>query len=188
MSNGRKIYLINPGFQIKFSLFISILLFVISIIYPFTIYELMNSIVNHLHSIMPNIAQDYDGKKKQIIFYLIMLQLSFTGLTFFICIFFSHRIAGPLYKLQKYLREYRDGLPRIPLTFRKGDYFQEVAEDVNLTLDQIEEDHKKDLVYISEVTTYINNLSLVVPEDKRVVLNEIIVKLNEIQNRFHSKE
>ena len=51
-----------------------------------------------------------------------------------------------------------------------------------------EEEHKKDLVYISEVTTYINNLSLVVPEDKRVVLNEIIVKLNEIQNRFHSKE
>lgn len=191
MSNGRKIYLINPEFQIKFSLFISILLFVISIIYPFTIYELMNSIVSHLNSIMPNIAQDYEGKKKQIIIYLVLLQLSFTGLTFFICIFFSHRIAGPLYKLQKYLREYREGTHgthRYPLSFRKGDYFQEVATDINLTLDQIEEEHKKDLVYISEVTTYINNLSLVVPEDKRVVLNEIIVKLNEIQNRFHSKE
>lgn len=188
MSNGRKIYLINPGFQIKFSLFVCSLLFLVSIIYPFTIYELMNSIISHLESMLPNIAADYKTRRTQLFIFLILLQLGFTGLTFFICVFFSHKIAGPLYKLQKHLSMIRDGQPRGKLFFRSGDYFHEIADDINVTFDYIEENYKKDLMYISEVTSYINNLSLVVPDDKRVVLNEIIVKLNEIQDRFHSKE
>ncbi len=188
MSNGRKIYLINPKFQIKFSFFICSLLFLVSIIYPFTIYELMDSIIHHLETISPNIAGDYKTRRSQLFLFLFLLQVGFTGLTFFICIFFSHKIAGPLYKLQKHLALIRDGQSRGPLFFRQGDYFQEIADDVNLTFDQLEERYKNDLVYLSEVTTYMNNLLHVVPDDKRAVIVEIISKLNEIQSRFNSRD
>ena len=124
VSYSRKIYLINPKFQIRFSLYVCILVFLTSIIYPFSIYELMNTIITHFSLKNPEIASHYSEKRDALILVLILLHLGFTCLTFFIC------------------------------------------------------------VYISEVTSYINNLSLVVPDDKRVVLNEISSRLSLIQERF----
>ncbi len=187
VSYGRKIYLINPSFQIKFSIFVCALLILVSTIYPFTILELMNGIINHLESMLPNVATDFRERKSKLIMFLILMQLGFTGLTFFICVFFSHKIAGPIYKLQMHLRGIREGKIRNQLYFRKGDYFQELASDVNLTLDHIEENIKKDIVYISEVQAYIQNLIHVVPDDKQSVLKEIHEKLGEIQNRYNER-
>lgn len=86
--------------------------------------------------------------------------------------------------MQKHLRAIREGLNPGKLFFRKGDYFQNVADDLNETIEVLEDSYKKDLVYLSEVNSYINNLSLVVPDDKRVVLNEISNRLSEIQEKF----
>ena len=187
MSYSRKIYLINPKFQIRFSLYVCILVFLTSIIYPFSIYELMNTIITHFALKNPEIASHYSDKRDSLILFLILLHMGFTCLTFFICIFFSHKIAGPLYKLQKHLKLLREDNNPGNLFFRKGDYFQELADDVNETFTHLEESYKNDLVYLSEVTSYINNLSLVVPDDKRVVLNEISSRLSHMQDRFTKK-
>lgn len=184
MSYSRKIYLINPKFQIRFSLYVCLMVFLTSIIYPFSIYELMNTIISHFSLKNPEIATHYSSKRDALILFLILLHLGFTCLTFFICVFFSHKIAGPLYKLQKHLKLIRDDSNPEKLFFRKGDYFQELADDVNATFDHLEDSYKNDLVYLSEVTSYINNLSLVVPDDKRVVLNEISSRLSKMQERF----
>jgi hypothetical protein len=184
VSYSRKIYLINPKFQIRFSLYVCILVFLTSIIYPFSIYELMNTIVSHFSLKNPEIAVHYSNKRDALIMFLILLHLGFTCLTFFICVFFSHKIAGPLYKLQKHLKLIRENSAPNKLFFRKGDYFQELADDINETFDHLEDSYKNDLVYLSEVTSYINNLSLVVPDDKRVVLNEISSRLSLMQERF----
>lgn len=184
MSYSRKIYLINPKFQIRFSLYVCILVFLTSIIYPFSIYELMNTIITHFSIKNPEVAAHYISKRDALILFLILLHLGFTCLTFFICVFFSHKIAGPLYKLQKHLKLIREDNNPEKLFFRKGDYFQELADDVNETFEHMEDSYKNDLVYLSEVTSYINNLSLVVPDDKRVVLNEISSRLSRMQERF----
>ena len=55
----------------------------------------------------------------------------------------------------------------------------------NKTFENIQENYRKDFVYLSEVSAYINNLSLVVPDDKKIVLSEISKKLEEIQSRFN---
>ena len=144
----------------------------------------MNTIITHFSLKNPEIASHYSEKRDALILFLILLHLGFTCLTFFICVFFSHKIAGPLYKLQKHLRLLREGEHPGKLFFRKGDYFPELADDINETFDHMEDSYKSDLVYISEVTSYINNLSLVVPDDKRVVLNEISSRLSLIQERF----
>lgn len=91
-----------------------------------------------------------------------------------------------MYKLQKFLRSKRDGNIDGKLFFRKGDYFQEVADDLNETFDEIEEQHNQDLKYLNEVNSYISNLGMVVPEDKKAVLNEITQNLTQIQNRFEA--
>jgi hypothetical protein len=60
----------------------------------------------------------------------------------------------------------------------------ELADEYNDAMETVHDTHNADFAYISEVNSYINNLALVVPEDKRPVLEEIVQKLTEIQERF----
>lgn len=187
MSYSRKIFLINPQFQLKLSLYISLIVFLTGLIYPITINQIFDVLISKFTLSNPEIAQHYAQQRTQILIYLSLMHLGFSLVTFCACIFLSHKIAGPIYKLQKFLRGIRENQPREKLYFRKGDYFLEVADDVNMTLDHMDEAQKNDLVYLSEVNSYINNLSLVVPDDKRIVLNEISSKLSEMQERFNTK-
>ena len=187
VSYNRKIYLINPKFQFRLSLFASFLVFITGLIYPFTIYALLSAISANFALKNPEIALYYSDKRDLLILLLIGLHFGFAILSFFGCIFFSHKIAGPLFKLQKHLRLIREGFSPGKLFFRKGDYFQDIADDLNDTIEHLEDGYKSDLVYLSEVNSYINNLSLVVPDDKRVVLNEISSRLSQIQERFTNK-
>jgi signal transduction histidine kinase len=125
--------------------------------------------------------------KETLIVILVLFQIGFTALFFIICIFISHKIAGPMFKLQKFLSRVRDGQQYDKLYFRKGDYFPEIAEDFNKTLETIRGQHENDFVYLSEVNTYLKNLSMVVPEDKKIVLSEIVTKLDEMQKRFNNR-
>lgn len=46
---------------------------------------------------------------------------------------YSHRFLGPMIRLRRFFQEYKKESPGT-LKFRKGDYFSEVAEDVNKAL------------------------------------------------------
>lgn len=93
-------------------------------------------------------------------------------------------MAGPLYKLKQHLADIRDGKPITPLSFRDGDYFQDVAEEVTLFLESVLEKQENDFSYIEEVSVYIDNLSTIVPDDKKPVLSEISRRLIEIKSRY----
>lgn len=47
---------------------------------------------------------------------------------------FSHRIAGPIERLRRHLRARRPGEAEVPIRFRKGDFFQELASDYNSSI------------------------------------------------------
>lgn len=180
----RKIYLIDPRFQIKFSLSICLILFVSSLIYPLTIYDLMSQFIDFAAKHSNEIASTINQKRQSLVIILILWQLGFTALVFIIGIFFSHKIAGPIYKLKKHLRLIREGKATEDLYFRQGDNFHDLADEINETFNALKEEYRNDFVYLSEVNAYINNLSLVVPDDKKPVLSEIHSKLMDIQKRF----
>lgn len=180
----RRIYLVNPSFQLKFSLLITLLVIISSLFYPFTIYELIERYISLVTSTNPEKIIDVKQYKNALIIALALWQVGFSVLVFIICIIFTHKIAGPIYKLQKYLATIREGVTEGKLFFRKGDYFRDLEEDVNETFEAIKENYKRDVVYLSEVNSYLKNLVHVVPEDKRVVLEEINKNLDEIQLRF----
>ncbi|MBF0297524.1 MAG: hypothetical protein HQK51_02325 [Oligoflexia bacterium] len=178
----RSIYLINPKFQLKLSTFISSLVFLISLIYPLTIYELFkNMAFNNSSSSTMN---SFSNNETQLLFILALYQICFILVVFTVCIFQAHKIAGPMFKLQRHLAQIAEGASIQKLSFRDGDHFQEIAEAVNDVFESIKNNQIKDFTYLSEVSSYIKNLSLVVPDDKKAVLNEILKKLNEIQERF----
>lgn len=179
----RSIILINPQFQIKISSVIASIVFLLSLIYPLTIYELFKYLALHINP-SSNTLSAYSENKGALIVILLIYQLSFTAAVFIFCIINSRKIAGPLFNLNSRLKEVADGGPLPKIAFRSGDHFSDLADNVNAAFDTIRNTHHKDFAYLSEVNSYIKNLSLVVPDDKKAVLQEICTKLNEIQDRF----
>lgn len=179
----RTIFVINPSFQYKFSFVVCTLAFIASIMYPLTIYDLYDKIIMS----NPGSTESLQQNRITLMSLLALTQLGFLGLIFVACIFISHKIAGPLYKLKNYLRNIREGGEITNLFFRDGDNFPEIADEVNSVMEYFVQQRQDDFSTLEEVSSYIANLALVVPEDKKPVLNEILSKLAEIQARHDSK-
>lgn len=177
----RSIKVINPRFQFKFSLFVCGLVFVSSLIYPITIYGIFES----FFQLSPKLSEVLAEKRSMLLMWLTLFQIMYTAFIFVVCIFLTHKIAGPLYKLSTFFKEVANGDEIRELYFRNGDNFPEIAEQYNDAMKRIKEDRKNDFEYLSEVSSYIKNLSLVVPEDKKPVLNEITKRLQEIDSKYH---
>lgn len=175
MANQRKTYIINPKFQYKFSFTICSLIFIGSLIYPITIYDLFEYII----SLNPGTATKHAAHRNNLIQYLVIMQMAFIGLVFIFCLFISHKIAGPLYKLTQYLRTVRESGELIHLKFRDGDNFPEVADEVNLTMTYLANKTEEETKTLTELSSYLENLSLVIPEDKKPVLEEAQEKIKE---------
>jgi methyl-accepting chemotaxis protein len=86
-----------------------------------------------------------------------------------------------MYKLTQYLENIRNGAEIKPLFFRDTDQFSEIAEDINSTISYLVDRSQEQKESIDEIKTYIENISLVVPEDKKPVLEEIQRKLTELK-------
>ncbi|MEI8346245.1 MAG: hypothetical protein WCG27_02175 [Pseudomonadota bacterium] len=184
--NKRRIYLINPPFQLRLAIYLFIIMIVTSIVYPFTIYELINGIALQLGAQNAVLVDKLIQKKYALIFILSLWQLGIGGVFFIICIFLTHRIAGPIYKLEMFLNQIQGPDKINKLSFRKGDYFLELPEIVNNALSRIQDKYRQDFTYLEQVKTYLGGLSPVVPDDKKIILQEINRKLTEMLNRFNA--
>jgi methyl-accepting chemotaxis protein len=176
----RSVFLINPRFQLRFSLIFAGLVFISSLIYP----VIFMDFISELAAKNPGMIESTAKAKQELLIYLVPIQLLFTLLAFIASIFLTHKIAGPMYKLKNHLADIRQGEPISPLEFRHSDHFQDVAEEVSLFLDAVDANQTSDFQYLDEVSSYINNLTNVIPEDKRPVLSEISRRLNEVSDRY----
>ncbi len=178
----RSTFLINPPFQLKFSLIVSSIIFLSTLVYPVIIFDFFNVFIAQ----NPNAVENVVHTQKNLIIFLFVVQTIITTLVFIVFIFLTHKIAGPMFKLKNHLASIREGGPITPLTFRNGDYFADVAEEVSLFLDTVAHNQESDFAYIDEVAAYIQNLNLVTPDDKKPVLNEISRRLIELKSRYNS--
>lgn len=80
-------------------------------------------------------------QRSELLYILVIFSLVLIVLFFLWGLLYSHRIAGPIYKLTKWLDETKDLQAAInnPVQFRKNDLFQEIPESLNkfLKKDQI---------------------------------------------------
>lgn len=132
----------------------------------------------------PKSAQLIETSRKELIFYLVLIQIVITGLVFLIFIFITHKVAGPIYKLKNHLANIRAGHAITPISFRTGDNFHDLADEVSLFLETVALNQENDFHYVDEISLYIENLSNVVPDDKKPVLNEISRRLMDIKLRY----
>lgn len=140
--------------------------------------------IDEMVKLTPTMAEGFKTSRNQLVLFLFIIQTILTVIVFILFIFMTHKVAGPLHKLKNHLSEISDGAEVKPLTFRQGDYFQDVAEEVSLFLETVQLNQENDFLYLEEVAQYIQNLSAVVPDDKKPIINQISVKLREISSRY----
>jgi hypothetical protein len=180
----RSTFLIDPKFQLRFSIVISTMFILGSLVYAFVVYDFMSDLGNQYALTKLGVTE---GAKSFLIF-MIPFQFLLTALVILTSIFLTHKVAGPLYKLKNHLIHIREGEPISPLEFRTGDNFQDVAEEVSLFLDWVVANQEADFKYVSEVAAYVDNLSLVIPDDKKPVLNEISRRLKDVTTRYKKED
>lgn len=153
----RKIILINPSYQLKFAFLISFAVFVSSLIYPLAIYDLFNSFLSAVRGSQA-ISERILNQRESLFYLLALWQFGFVSFVFIGCVLFSHKIAGPMYKLKKYLADFRDELTNQKLFFRRGDHFQDIAEEVNKTLESVSLQREQDFETIEKILQVIKKL------------------------------
>jgi hypothetical protein len=152
----------------------------VSLIYPYTIYQIIQSVL----PMLGEKAKDFAERKNDILVTLGVWQIGYSLIVFSACIFFSHKIAGPIYKLNIFLKKIPELGVLQTLTFRDGDYFRELKHSYNAAIQSIQESRRLDFEQLEEIRLYLKNLALIVPEDKKIVLTEINKKIEEISNRY----
>jgi sensor histidine kinase YesM len=134
-TNQRKLRLINPVFQISYLSHMLGVAAVVSLCYALANYYFFRQLLSMGNQV---------GLPPEHAFYRFIEQQKtnmnwiyvFTSLAIFsfICLFglyISHRIAGPIHKLQVYLQNYKNGRRGEKFSLRQGDYFRELEDAVN---------------------------------------------------------
>jgi hypothetical protein len=155
-----------------------------SLVYAFVVFDFMNDLGDQYALTKLGVSEAANS----FLIFMIPFQLLLTALVILASIFLTHKVAGPLYKLKNHLIHIREGDPITPLEFRTGDNFQDVAEEVTLFLDWIVANQEADFKYVSEVSSYIDNLAMVIPDDKKPVLTEISRRLKDVTTRYKKED
>jgi len=176
----RRIYLINPKFQLKFSFYAVCIFAICSLPYPLVLNDLFSKFNHYLAEQYPQVKVDFIKQSSDLLLSLAIAQLALMGIILVCYIFFTHRIAGPLYKLQKTFQKVTDGLPLETIQFRKGDYFQELASQYNELVSTLQLQSKKDYDQINDLILLLKNLENNIPDDKKNVLSHAITQLEKM--------
>lgn len=168
-------YLIDIKFQLKYTFLITLL----SVILYFLFYYLISTSIKSNLSSLTNAGIMTAPLAKYMLaaeegFITGNIARIFLGVLIIVAaltILFTHKIAGPIYRLRQKIKEIaNNGISDIGvMQFRKNDEFQDLARDFNIMIDSIKR-HA-----ISKETTYKNHI------------NQIVSRLDNIPPEHHNK-
>jgi sensor histidine kinase YesM len=173
----RRLFLINKQFQLRFAFYVCSWIIALSLAYPLIISTLFDSFIRYLalDPLGPALTH-LEKSREEFLSLLAIMQVVLVAVTFFLSIFLSHKIAGPLYKLKRYFQEARDGNIKQKLSFRKRDYFLELVPEYNAMMEAIDKRITRKAEGIQKAIPRIENaISKATPELKREL--EAILKL-----------
>jgi methyl-accepting chemotaxis protein len=181
----RSVFLINKPFQLRFCLYVCSWLIALSAVYPIVVYNIFGYLIRYV-SLDP-FGPPLEGilkTRSEVLWLLVVFQFVFALATFLISIFISHRIAGPLYKLGRFLDSARGGNLSERLTFRKTDHFQDLAIRYNEMVDGLRGIVGKNQERISNATGRIEAVIRSASPEARRELESALASLREAQKNI----
>ena len=152
--------------------------------YPVIIYQYIEYLIKFINETSSFRDFNLEEERQQVITLLMVSHIVYAALIGILCIFFSHKIAGPLFKLKKYLTEIRQGNPIEKVYFRKGDYFLEIADEVNETITFLQDAPNNLLAQMNVINQKIANMDS--SSENSDAINEIKEKLSMIQKKLEA--
>jgi len=135
MFGRRRRYLVKKKLQFKYLLFVLLAMLIPTIVVGAALYYLIWETIAAEIAVPEAIAAALvPALEKVNVILIISVPLVFAVILLF-SVFISHRIAGPVYRLEKEMKKIADGdyLRRIKL--RSNDELQEIAEGINSVLE-----------------------------------------------------
>ena len=135
MSNKRKNYLINPQFQIRVTMYFVILAIINIIVFYGCVYYFFD--IFYQKGLEVGLPKNHvffmfiEDQITQMNSVFIIMSLLTTAILFIAGVLISHRIAGPMYRLDQDLQKMAEENKLEKVKFRKKDFFQEIPESFN---------------------------------------------------------
>ncbi len=178
----RKRKLIKPAYQLKVTLTIVISLMVYSIILGMLIFYPLWMELQSATSIYEKERISYAILSLHRVLWPAVIVISIlVGLQ---VIFASHRVAGPVYRLEKTLEELARGNFSVRMKLRKNDEFKELETVINRLAEYLEGMKKRHLTLHREMLEELESLKAVIEKegasaDVKNRLNRLIERLSE---------
>ncbi|MDR3607560.1 MAG: methyl-accepting chemotaxis protein [Oligoflexia bacterium] len=180
----RKTIIINKRFQFRFAVYVCGWIAAICFVYPLITENLFDYFIRYAASdpMGPELVS-LIKTKKEILNLIFLTEAAFIAMTFVICIYMSHRIAGPIYKLGRALRAYGDGSWKGTLTFRNKDWFTELADDFNFMQKSALERTQKESESVKSAISRIESAVKLASPDVRQELERALVSLRSVRDK-----
>ena len=139
--------LLEPRFQLKYTaMIVGIATVICAILGVFLVGKVREN--SRMLALDEAFAGELAAQDAQVIGALLGGLLLFLVVLTILSIFVTHRMAGPIFVMRRYLRELAGGgLPRIR-ALRKGDEFSDLLDDFIMTIDALEERTTKELAVL----------------------------------------
>ncbi|HLB59429.1 MAG TPA: hypothetical protein VJL87_05035 [Bdellovibrionota bacterium] len=151
----RKQFIILKEFQVRFSLLLALVGFLVTLVVGLIIYRIYNYNINVLAEkgvVMSPAVIDFLSSMRSNIFHsLIAIFVGVTALLLLLGMFVSHRMAGPIYALLRQMRLLTHGDYNASLLLRKGDEFQILMGGYNDLVTSLQNRVKEDLIRLSRI-------------------------------------
>lgn len=134
MMEKRKRLLIIPSFQISFLVYTAISTVVLTSVFLISnryFFWKFNEKAREMNVPAEHIYFKFLAEQESTMnMIFIVSAMTILLINFIYGLYMSHRIAGPVYRIQQFVESVLNG-KSIPLSFRKSDYFHELATAVN---------------------------------------------------------
>jgi len=171
--------LINRPFQLKMSFILSTWVVVLALIYPLVIFYAFDQFTQSLLDSSPEVMALINARRQELLISVSILYVAFALIIFFMTLFVSHRIAGPIFKLKRALEQAINGDYSDKIRFRKYDYFTELADTYNELMEVLQNDGKlaQNSDRMKKICSRIENISERVEPSLKQELDGIVASL-----------
>lgn len=138
----RRRILVERGFQFRYTTLVIILMIVYGAVLSWLVYYFTWSAA--LRAVSPGFSRPalnelFTRLNYSLLITVLCALLMGALVGFLTSLYFSHRVAGPLYRIKKVAREATEGNPVEEIRIRKKDELKDVVNEVNLLLKLIRE-------------------------------------------------
>ena len=173
-------YFIAKKFQLRYVGMILLLVYLTAVMCSYVIYyTMMLTMGDKLANVYPQ------GRLISIVnmvnFRILLSMLLVAPLVIVIGIYASHKVAGPIYRIEKFLGSMAGGDLSMLLTLRRNDELISLADGINRVIDSVKATVKKEKAAVGSISISMENLRRLATSEPvdRSALDRALDKLNE---------